>query len=80
MNDFTLHDDRVVLYLKVKIYPYDSIIKTAKEFSDFFLVQMDGNPENTMIVTMRPRKGENVNLEEAALDFYNHLILSIKNR
>lgn len=78
MEKITVEKDRVVVRVDTRFYPYSSILKTAKKFSDSCWVLVDGDPENTIIVILKPKTGD-ISLNEIGYEFYNHLIAAIKN-
>ncbi len=65
-------ENSVLVKINPKIYPLPIIYQAADVFIDKNFVFLDGDPEKEVLVTIKPKKKEN--LEKIAGDFNNELL------
>jgi len=69
----THHEDNFVLIeINPEIYPLDVVYSAAYVFLDRAYVRLDGNPDEKIIVELRPK--ENCSLNELKNEFNNELL------
>ena len=73
MENFEIKDGSIVVSVNPKIYPLDVIFSAAYIFTDKNYIILDGNPEEEIIVEIKPKEktGE---MEKIASEFNNELI------
>jgi len=70
--DINKEENKVVLFINPKIFPVPVINKTASKFKDDVWVTMDGNPNEELLVELKPKKEQD--LELLARQFNNKLL------
>ena len=73
MENFEVKGDSVVVSVNPKIYPLDVIFSAAYIFTDKHYIILDGNPEEEILVEIKPKKKAN-SMQEIAMEFSNELI------
>ncbi len=63
----------VMVSVNPKIYPLDVVLSSSYMFTDKNYVLVDGDPEEELIVELRP-KDKNADIEKLGRDFNNELI------
>ncbi len=71
-NNMKIENDSVVLNINAKIYALETIYSAAYVFLDRAYVMLDGDPENMIIVRLKPKGKEE--LEKLGGEFLNELI------
>ena len=73
MENFEIKDGRIVVSVNPKIYHLDAIFSAAYIFTDKNYIILDGNPEEEIIVEIKPKEktGE---MEKIANEFNNELV------
>ena len=65
-------DNYVLISVNPKIYPVDVVLSSAYIFTDSCYVLVDGDPNEEIIVELRPKKEEDI--EKIGRDFNNELV------
>ena len=65
-------DNYVLISVNPKIYPVDVVLSSAYVFTDSCYVLVDGDPNEEIIVELRPKKQEDI--EKIGRDFNNELV------
>ena len=73
MNNFEIKDGSVFVSVNPKIYPLDVIFSAAYIFTDKNYIILDGNPEEEIIVEIKPKE-DIYGMEKIAMEFNNELI------
>ena len=75
MENFEIDREKnsVLVSINPKIYPLEVIYSAAYIFTENCYVLLDGNPEDEIIVELKP-KNESENLEKIAMEFNNELV------
>ena len=71
-SNFTINDDSVSISVNPEIYPLDVVLSSAYIFTERCYVLIDGDPKEELLVELRPKKKED--LELVARDFNNELV------
>lgn len=72
-TDMKIENDSIILNINAKIYALETVYSAAYVFLDRAYVLLDGNPEETIIVKLQPKK-EDEDLKKLGGDFLNELI------
>ena len=73
MENFEIKDGSVILSVNPKIYPLDVIFSAAYIFTDKNYIILDGNPEEEILVEIKPKEKSN-EMEKIAMEFNNELV------
>ena len=73
MENFEIKDGSAFISVSPKIYPVDAIFSAAYVFTDKNYIVLDGNPEEEIIVEIRPKEN-GADVGKAAMEFNNELI------
>ena len=73
MENFEIKDGSVILSVNPKIYPLDVIFSAAYIFTDKNYIILDGNPEEEILVEIKPKEKTN-EMEKIAMEFNNELV------
>ena len=73
MENFEIKDGSAFVSVNPKIYPLDAIFSAAYMFTDKNYIVLDGNPEEEIIVEIKPKENA-ADAEKAAMEFNNELI------
>lgn len=73
MNNFEIKDGSVVVSVNPKIYPLDVIFSAAYIFTDKNYIVLDGNPEEEILVEIKPKEKTD-DMEKIANELNNELI------
>ena len=73
MENFEVKDDSIVFSVNPNIYPLDVIFSAAYIFTDKNYIILDGNPEEEILVEIKPKEKTN-EMEKIAMEFNNELI------
>lgn len=73
MGNFEAKDGSITVSVNPKIYPLDVIFSAAYLFTDKNYIVLDGNPEEEVLVEIKPKE-KTENVENIALEFNNELI------
>ena len=73
MENFEIKDESVFVSVNPKIYPLDVVFSAAYIFTDKNYIVLDGNPEEEIIVEIKPKEKTN-DMEKIANEFNNELI------
>lgn len=73
MENFEIKDSSVILSVNPKIYPLDVIFSAAYIFTDKNYIILDGNPEDEILVEIKPKEKTN-EMEKIAMEFNNELV------
>jgi His-Xaa-Ser system protein HxsD len=72
MGNIKIEKDSVVLTINPKIYPLSTIYSAAYVFLDRAYVLLDGEPEKSVIVRLKPKQKED--FEKLGMEFFNELV------
>lgn len=64
---------RVIVNVNTKFYPYRSILKAVKLLSETCWVAVDGNPEETISIAIKPKE-KSINLNTIGHEFFAYLL------
>ncbi|QLJ53370.1 MAG: hypothetical protein Sv326_1195 [Candidatus Fermentimicrarchaeum limneticum] len=67
----------VILNLNTRVYKMDKILKIAQTFSQACNVDVSGDVDCTVQVTLKP-KSRNMRAEEIGYEFFNHVLAEMK--
>jgi His-Xaa-Ser system protein HxsD len=73
MDNFEIKDGSVIVSVNPKIYPLDVIFSAAYIFTDKNYIILDGNPEEEILVEIKPKE-KNSDIGKIAMEFNNELI------
>lgn len=73
MNNFEIKDGSAFVSVNPKIYPLDVIFSAAYVFTDKNYIVLDGNPEEEVIVEIKPKEKTD-EMEKIAMEFNNELV------
>lgn len=75
MENFEIDKEKnsVLVSVNPKIYPLDVIYSAAYVFTDNCYVLLDGDPQDEVIVELKP-KNSSLELEKIAMEFSNELL------
>ena len=73
MYNFEIKEDSVIISVNPKLYPIDVIFSAAYIFTDKNYIVLDGNPEEEVLVEIRPKE-KMEGMEKIANEFNNELI------
>jgi hypothetical protein len=68
----------VKLLVDTRFYGYGAVFQAAKDYLDSCWVLIDGDKENILLVTIKP-KTEDIGLETVGFEFYNYMLGLIQN-
>ena len=73
MDNFEVRDGSIIISVNPKIYPLDVIFSAAYLFTDKNYIVLDGNPEEEVLVEIKPKEKTDA-MERIANEFNNELI------
>lgn len=75
MSNITIDQKKgtVRLLVDTKFYGASAIIIAAKEYLDSCWMYVDGDPEDKMLVTIKP-KSKDIDLNTVGYEFYNFML------
>ncbi len=73
MDNFEIREGSLVISVNPKIYPLDVIFSAAYIFTDKNYIVLDGNPEEEVLVEIKPKEKTDA-MESIAGEFNNELI------
>ena len=73
MQNFEIKDGSIILSVNPKIYPLDVIFSAAYIFTNENYIILDGNPEEEILVEIKPKEKSN-EMEKIAMEFTNELV------
>ncbi|MBI2558988.1 hypothetical protein HYW20_06725 [Candidatus Woesearchaeota archaeon] len=73
MDNFEVREGSLVISVNPKIYPLDVIFSAAYLFTDKNYIVLDGNPEEEVLVEIKPKEKTDA-MERIADEFNNELI------
>jgi His-Xaa-Ser system protein HxsD len=73
MDNFEIKGKSIYLSVNPKIYPLDVIYSAAYIFTDENYIILDGNPEEEILIQIKPKKTPE-NMEKIAQEFNNELL------
>ena len=73
MENFEIKDGSVFISVNPKIYPLDIIFSAAYIFTDKNYIILDGNPDEEIIVEIKPKENT-AEMEKVAMEFNNELV------
>ena len=59
-NNMKIENDSVILNINAKIYALETIYSAAYVFLDRAYILLDGDPENEVIIELKPKAEENL--------------------
>lgn len=79
MNNIKIDEKtkEVNIIINTIFYPKEFIIKTGERFKDSCWVELTGNPEGCMSISLKPKNGD-VDHVNIGFEFMNHLLAEIK--
>jgi hypothetical protein len=80
MNDLTLDrkHNEVKLIINTKLYGYGAVMKAGKDYSDHCWVYVDGDINDKLLVTIKPKKTE-INIDTLGNEFLNYVLGLMQN-
>ena len=80
MNNILIDDKNkeVIINLNTVFYPEAFIIKTAEKFENFCWINLSGNSDKCVNVSLKP-KDDAISYDKVGFEFMNHLLATIKD-
>lgn len=71
----------VVVTINTVFYPKDYILRTAEKFENICWINLEGDPEGCLFLSLKPKKKDmkDIDLNSLGYEFMNHLLAEIKN-
>ena len=66
------------LIIDTQFYGYDSILTASKDFTESCWVFMDGDKEDKILVTLKP-KSDDVEISSLGYEFFNYVLGLMQN-
>ncbi len=76
MEDIMIEDGEAKLILNGKFYDLRAVLKAGQKIKNDFFVLVDGDPNSTILVTLKPKRP--VDVEKGAYEFANILLSELK--
>ena len=73
VDNLEIHPDKVIVSVNPKFYSLDVVYSSLYNFLDKYYCKIDGDPEEEIMVEMKPKKG-NEDMELVGRNFNNELI------
>lgn len=73
MGNYEIKDGSIFISVNPKIYPLDVIFSAAYIFTDKNYIILDGNPEEEIIVEIKPKENP-ADMAKIAMEFNNELV------
>ncbi len=79
MNNIAVDEKNkeVKIMINTILYPKEIILKTAEKFEDLCWVELSGDPEGCMFLSLKP-KTEDIDYNDIGFEFMNHLLAELK--
>jgi His-Xaa-Ser system protein HxsD len=74
MKDYIMDHGKVTFLINERMYPLESILKTAYIFIDNYYIFMDKKDTDLLSIEISPKKEDEVNLGNVVGEFYNELL------
>jgi hypothetical protein len=76
--DIDKKNQEVKLILDTKFYGFQSILHASKDFTENCWVYMDGDKNDKILVTLKPKK-ESIDINKLGYEFYNYVLGLMQN-
>ena len=76
--DIDKPNNEVKLIIDTKFYGIDAVLESAKEYSEVCWVMVDGNVDDKLLVTLKPKLKE-IKLDSLGYEFFNYVLGLIQN-